>query len=144
LGLFFVQIEIAIGIEIVLAVAFANVQRYRLARAQPLISLISGRPMDAIEDPGRFVHPGDVVDRKAVDVKLFVPKCHFFSISIAIPISIWIVQRSRSGAWRGFMRQAPAPQGWASFRHLDATPWDAKRKQTMPCCFHMGIRGKRE
>jgi hypothetical protein len=93
LGLFFVQIEIAIGIEIVLAVAFANVQRYRLARAQPLIS---GRPMDAIEDPGRLVHLGDVVDRKAVDVKLFVSKCHFFSISIAIPISIWIVQRLRA------------------------------------------------
>jgi hypothetical protein len=97
LGLFFVQIEIAIGIEIVLAVAFANVQRYRLARAQPLIS---GRPMDAIEDPGRFVHPGDVVDRMAVDVMLFVSKCHFFSISKAIPISIWIVQRLNFAAPR--------------------------------------------
>jgi len=88
LGLFFVQIEIAIGIEIVLAVAFGNVQRYRLAHAQPLIS---GRPMDTIESPGLLVHPGDVVDRKAVDVKLLVSKCHFFSIPIAIPISIWIV-----------------------------------------------------
>jgi len=45
LGLFFIQIEIAIEIETVLAVTFGNVQCYRLARAQPLIS---GRPEDSI------------------------------------------------------------------------------------------------
>ena len=56
------------------AVAFRNVQGYRLAGPKPLIPR---RSVHAFQMGSFLVNPGDIGDCKAVDIKFFVSKCHF-------------------------------------------------------------------
>ena len=113
LGFDFIGIEIAIGIEIGFrdpvggrisldAVApsaqstehCGNAVQFNLTFPAFLLMIPRGS-MDSAQRFGLPINPGNVLYREALNIQPFVSKSHGFSISIAIPISIWIIPTDR-------------------------------------------------
>ncbi len=61
------------------------ISKYRLRSASAVL------PLPSAQRFGLPINPGNVLYREAVNTQSFVSKSHGFSISIAIPISIWII-----------------------------------------------------
>ena len=109
-----------------LAIAFGDIQRNRLACSPPLVP---GMAVGTGGFCGLLEHPRHIAYGNAVNVQYLVSQGHGFSISIAIPIGIWILasQQEQSIArhiwifhtgsmavWLFRVLPLPSPLGWAA------------------------------
>ncbi len=110
LALFFVQIEIAIGIEI----GITNI--LTVCQSPPDLSNLVAPPIQTAE------HHRHALEFRLTALALGLPqivsKCHFFSILITIPIWIWSAPTVMVGGWRASAKEKAALRRKGPVRRL--------------------------